>query len=67
MKMCCCGCCCGWGRHHWHHGGREDFGAHVHRRFMTRKERIDMLKEYAESLRNELAGVEEELKELKSS
>jgi len=34
---------------------------------MTRKERIDMLKEYAESLRNELAGVEEELKELKSS
>ena len=35
------------------------------RRFLSKKERIEMLEEYSESLRNELEGVEEELTELK--
>ena len=35
------------------------------RRFLSRREKIEMLEEYKESLKNELEGVEEELKELK--
>ncbi len=35
------------------------------RRFLSRREKIEMLEEYRESLKNELEGVEEELKELK--
>ena len=35
------------------------------RRFLSKKERIEMLEEYSESLKCELEGVEEELKELK--
>ncbi len=35
------------------------------RRFLSRKERIEMLEEYLESLKSEMEGVEEELKELK--
>jgi hypothetical protein len=34
------------------------------RRFLSRKEKIEMLEEYRESLKSELEGVEEELKEL---
>ncbi len=34
------------------------------RRFLSRKEKIEMLEEYKEALKNELEGVEEELKEL---
>ena len=34
------------------------------RRFVSRKEKIEMLEEYRESLKNELEGVEEELIEL---
>jgi hypothetical protein len=34
------------------------------RRFLSRKEKIVMLEEYRVSLKNELEGVEEELKEL---
>jgi hypothetical protein len=35
------------------------------RRFLSRKEKIEMLEEYRESLKNELEGVEEELNGLK--
>jgi hypothetical protein len=69
--------CCG-EEMHGHHAGRMIHGAHhrgmVHgacgcgfggRRFLSRNEKIEMLEEYRESLKNELEGVEEELKELK--
>ncbi|MDD1744415.1 MAG: hypothetical protein LUQ20_01190 [Candidatus Methanoperedens sp.] len=36
------------------------------RRFLSKKERIEMLEEYLESLKSEMEGVEEELKEFKS-
>jgi len=51
---------CGCGLHH-----REEengFG----RRFLTKAERLEKLKKYAEELRKELAAVEEHIKELKS-
>ncbi len=35
------------------------------RKFLSKRERIEMLEEYSESLKCELEGVEEELKELK--
>jgi|WetSurMetagenome_2_1015567.scaffolds.fasta_scaffold131240_2 hypothetical protein len=35
------------------------------RRFVSKKERIEVLEEYRESLKCELDGVEEELKEIK--
>ena len=35
------------------------------RRFLSRREKMEMLEEYRESLKNELEGVEEELKEIK--
>ncbi len=35
------------------------------RRFLNKKEKIEMLEEYRESLKNELEGLEEELKELR--
>jgi hypothetical protein len=59
-----------------HHAGHIGHGAHggmAHgmcgcgcggRRFLSKRERIEMLEEYKESLKNELEGVEEELKEL---
>jgi len=34
------------------------------RRFLSRKEKIEMLEEYREALKNELEGVEEQLKDL---
>ena len=34
------------------------------RRFLSRKEKVEMLEEYRNSLKKELEGVEEELKEL---
>lgn len=44
-------------------------GPHYHeegpaRRFLTRAERLEKLKSYAEDLRKELAAVEEHIKEL---
>jgi len=55
-----CGCGCGYGpRHHEHgHGYR--------RRFLTKAEKVQKLKKYAEELRNELKAVEEHIKELAS-
>lgn len=37
------------------------------RRFLSKKERIEILEEYSESLKCELEGVEEELKELRGA
>lgn len=69
--------CCG-EETHGHHAGH--MGHEVHhrgtahgmcgcgcggRRFLSRKEKIEMLEEYRESLKSELEGVEEELNELK--
>ena len=70
--------CCGDKEMHGHHAGHIYQGSHHGgmvqsmcgcscggRRFLSRKEKIEMLEEYKESLKNELEGVEEELKELK--
>jgi hypothetical protein len=66
--------CCGeeMHGHHAHHFAHHRGMAHGMcgcgcggRRFMSKRERIEMLEEYGESLKSELEGVEEELKELK--
>ena len=71
--------CCG-DRMQGHHAGRMGHEGHhrgmmhgMHgcscccgdRRFLSRREKIEMLEEYRDSLKNELEGVEEELKEIK--
>ena len=69
--------CCGDKEMHGHHAEHVGQGSHhggmAHgmcgcgcgeRRFLSRKEKIEMLEEYRESLKNELEGVEEALKEL---
>ncbi len=55
--MCCCNCGC---------GGREGHERAHGRRFLTKAEKVEQLKSYAEELRKELAAVEENIKELKS-
>jgi hypothetical protein len=71
--------CCGDEEMHGHQAGHMMHGIHhrgmVHRsmcgcncggrRFLSRKEKVEMLEEYRESLKNELEGVEEELTMLK--
>lgn len=52
------------------HGARNDTGCmcgcgHHARRFISRKEKAEMLEEYRDSLKRELEGVEEALEELK--
>ena len=37
----------------------------MRRKYLSRNERIEMLEEYLHSLKNEMEGVEEEIKELK--
>jgi glutamate synthase domain-containing protein 2 len=57
-----------------HHGGHEDYcgcGMHGHeqgyrRRFFTKAEKTEKLKNYAEELRKELKAVEEKIKEMQS-
>ena len=71
--------CCG-EEMHGHHAGHMSMGHGAHhmgmahgmcgcgcggRRFLSKRERIEILEEYKEELKNELEGVEEELKELK--
>ena len=56
----CRACSCGCESHH--HEERHGFG----RRFLTKTERLENLKKYAEELRKELTAVEEHIKELKS-
>ena len=52
------GCCC--------RGGHHDHG-HFARRFMTKAEKIEKLENYVQDLKNELAAVQERIKELKGS
>jgi hypothetical protein len=55
---------CGCGSHH----HEEEHGGHEHQRrrqFLTKAEKAEKLKNYAEELRKELAAVEEHIKELK--
>jgi len=52
------------------HGARHSFHSmctcgHRGRRFLSRKERLEVLEEYRESLKNELEGVEEAIKDIK--
>jgi hypothetical protein len=67
--------CCGDKEMQGHHAGHTMHGAphmgKAHgmcgcggRMFLSRKEKIEMLEEYRVALKNELDGVEEELKEL---
>jgi len=54
----------GYGRHcchEGHHGYR-----HFTRHFLTKEEKIKKLEEYAQELKNELAAVQERIKELKA-
>ena len=59
--MCCsCGC-----RSHHYEEGQEETCLYSHaRRFLTRSEKVEKLKDYAQELRKELTAVEEHIKEL---
>ena len=62
---------CGCGMHHGRHDGYCGCSMHEHeqgyrRRFLTKAEKTEKLKSYAEELRKELTAVEEHIKELKS-
>jgi hypothetical protein len=52
------GFCCS-GGHHGHN--------HFSRRFLTKAEKIERLENYTQELKNELAAVQERIKELKTS
>jgi len=54
----CRECCCGPP----HHERKHRHG----RRFLTKAEKVEKLKSYAEELKKELAAVEEHIKELRS-
>jgi hypothetical protein len=54
----------GYGRHCWHRG-HHGYGEFP-RLFLTKEEKIKRLEEYAQELKNELAGVQERIKELKT-
>jgi len=62
---------CGCGMHHGKNENPCGCGMHGHehsyrRRFLTKAEKIERLKNYAEQLREELKAVEEKLKETQS-
>ena len=62
---------CGRGMHHEGHHGYCGCGMHGHehgyrRRFLTKAEKTEKLKNYSEELKKELIAVEEKIKELKS-
>jgi hypothetical protein len=61
---------CGCERHHGHGECGCGMGHHGHgnfaRRFMTKAEKTERLEKYIEELKNELAGAQEHLKELKA-
>ncbi len=61
-----CGCGCGCGRHYHEEGQEEEHGLIQVRRFLTKAEKVEKLKDYAEELRKELAAVEEHIAELGS-
>ena len=54
----CCHCGCG-SNHH-----EEEHGLGHGRRFLTKAEKVEKLKSYAEELKKELGAVEENIKEL---
>jgi hypothetical protein len=55
---------CGCEEKQGHHSGAHGMCGCGGRRFLSKKERVEMLEEYRESLKCELEGVEEELKRL---
>jgi hypothetical protein len=62
---------CGCGMHHRRHEDYCGCGMHgdghgYRRRFFTKAERVEKLKDYAEELKNELKGVEEKIKEMQT-
>jgi len=62
---------CGCGMHHGEHESRCGCGMHGHehgyrRRFLTKAEKSEKLKKYAEDLKKELKAVEEKIKELQT-
>jgi hypothetical protein len=60
--MCCrCGC-----EQHRHEEGQEEYELSRARHFLTKAEKVEKLKNYAEGLRKELAAVEEHITELES-
>jgi hypothetical protein len=54
----CGNCCCGPDGHDQGHGHRK--------RFLTKAEKVEKLKNYAEELKKELTAVEEHIQELSS-
>jgi hypothetical protein len=59
-------CRCGCERRYHEEGKEEEHGLSQARRFLTKAEKVEKLKDYAEELRKELAAVEEHIKELQS-
>jgi glutamate synthase domain-containing protein 2 len=62
---------CGCVMHHGRHEGYCGCGMHGHeqgyrRRFFTKDEKMEKLKNYAEELKKELKAVEEKIKEMQS-
>jgi hypothetical protein len=62
---------CGCGMHHGRYYGYCGCGMHGHeqgyrRRFSTKAEKTEKLKDYAEELKKELKAVEEKIKEMQS-
>jgi len=62
---------CGCRMHHREHGDYGGYGGYGYehgyrRRFLTKGERTEKLKSYAEELRKELKAVEEKIKEMQS-
>jgi len=62
---------CGCVTHHGRHGGHCGCGMHgrehgYRRRFLTKAEKIEKLKNYTEELKKELKAVEEKIKEMQS-
>jgi hypothetical protein len=62
---------CGCAMHHGRHDNYCGCGMHEHeqgyrRRFLTKAEKMEKLKSYADELKNELKAVEEKIKEMQS-
>jgi len=62
---------CGCGGHHHRHEGYCGCGMHgeghgYRRWFLTKAEKMEKLKSYADELKNELKAVEEKIKEMQS-
>ena len=62
---------CGCGMHHGRHDSYCGCGMHGHdqgyrRHFLTKAEKIEKLKNYAEELKKELKAVDEKIKEMQS-